>query len=605
MEKKVRPQYHGSMKPLRRSGDLGARLAIPLIAVAVVAVAALQYSWFSRAADVEIDGAERSLRATVYQALEREFRMYAPLIGDLRELLARDRAAAADIKEFLEREYLIYGPEGASPGLIDSVALYSGAPGSPGLVLDPETDSWAPSSRALPREALAPLSGEGPGLVYLDDGARAGKAGGEASGGYIFAARGGKSPVALAIGIDSDGFFESYLKPAIVEVLPGATISWSDGWNGTAEARARQDRAKPRFNPALALLGVSASDSRTFAVPVPTGFGSFFRPEPDRGPDNLVIAPGGQRSAMPEGAAPRSVPGMKVATVAMQKSSAIGTMERRLALNWLLGTGLLLGLGTALVMAILQQGKLAAARAREREFVATVTHELRTPVMAIRSAGDNIRRGIVSGERLAAYGEMIHAEALRLGDMVEEVIASSRVEGRSPEPPVLAAVEADKLLAGLRPPLEEIARAEGVRLSWDFGALPRTFMGDAEGLRLILSNLVANAVHHAYSAGEKGDVRILGRSSLPSLLRFTVEDDGRGIAKAEARLVFEAFYRDETSRRRAEKGTGLGLFIARRKARAFGGELTLESPYRRVDGARRPGCRFILEIPLREADDAR
>jgi signal transduction histidine kinase len=583
------------------------RLAIPLIAVAVVAIAALQYSWFSRAAEVEIDGAERSLRATVYQALEREFRMYAPLIGDLRELLARDKATDNDLKEFLEREYLIYGPEGTSPGLIDSVALYAGAPGSPGLVFDPESDSWKASATVLPPQARAPLAGDGQGLLYLDDGARAaaGQADGEQAGGYIFAARGGAGSAALAIGIDSEGFFESYLKPAIVEVLPGAAVSWSDGRNGSADARGKADRANARFNPALALLGISPEGSRTFAVPVPTGFGSFFRPAPDRGPDNLVIAPGGQRAAMPEGSAPRNVPGMRVAIVTMQKSSAIGSMERRLALNWLFGTGLLLGLGTALILTILQTGRLAAARQREREFVATVTHELRTPVMAIRSAADNIRRGIVSGQRLISYGEMIHGEALRLGDMVEEVIASSRVEGRSPEPPVLAEVDADKLLAGLRAPLEEIARAEGVRISWDFGALPRTFMGDAESLRLILSNLAANAIYHAYSGESKGDVRILGRSSLPSSLRFTVEDDGRGIAKAESQLVFEAFYRDETSRRRAEKGTGLGLFIARRKARALGGELSLESPYRRVDGSRKPGCRFVLEIPLREAEDAR
>jgi len=289
---------------------------------------------------------------------------------------------------------------------------------------------------------------------------------------------------------------------------------------------------------------------------------------------------------------------MRYAVVTMSASSAIGSMERRLGMNWLLGTGLLVGLGAALIMSVLQKRRLALTRQREREFVASVTHELRTPVTAIRSAADNIRRGIVPSERLASYGEMMHNEALRLGSMVEEVILSSRVEGRAPEPPACARIDAPGFLDNLKQPLEAIAKAEGVSLAWDFGALPKAFMSHAESLRLILSNLVANSIYHAYSGSEKGDVRVLGRISLPSTLRFTVEDDGRGIAKSDAELVFEAFYRDQTSKERSEKGSGLGLYIARRKARELGGDLTFESPYRRLDGSRRPGCRFVLELPL-------
>jgi signal transduction histidine kinase len=606
VEKCAEAQYHGGMKLRLRRYGLGTRLMIPLIAVAVVSIAALQYGWFSRAAEVEIDGAERSLRATAYQALEREFLMYAPLIGDLRELLIRDRASPSDLKLFLEREYLLYGPKGTSPGLIASVELFAGASAALGQALDPSSGAWKAGSRGLPPQLQRPVE-DGSGMIYLDSGSKQPSAGGFDQGlvGYIYVTRGGTVPMTVAIGIDADSFFETYIKPAIDEMLPGASIQWIDSRNGDGDGRDKTYWSNRSFNPVFALLGIESKGSRTFSVPVPTGFGSFFRTAPDHGPDSLTIVPSGQRPAAPEGPVPRGEPGMRVAIVTMPKASAIGTMERRLSLNWLFGTGLLIGLGTALVMTVVQKGTLSLTRQREREFVASVTHELRTPVTAIRSAADNIRRGLVSGERLASYGEMIHAEALRLGDMVEEVILSSRVEGRSPSPPALAEVYADKFLEGLRPPLEAIAKAEGVRLSWDFGALPKTFMCDAESLRLIVSNLATNAIYHAYSGEEKGDVRVLGRSSLPSSLRFVVEDDGRGIAKADAQLVFEAFYRDETSRRRAEKGTGLGLFIALRKARELGGDLTLESPYRRVDGSRRPGCRFALELPLREAADAR
>jgi signal transduction histidine kinase len=200
---------------------------------------------------------------------------------------------------------------------------------------------------------------------------------------------------------------------------------------------------------------------------------------------------------------------------------------------------------------------------------------------------------------------MIHSQSLRLGSMIEEVLLFSQVEGGKAQAPALAPLRPSELALELAAPLDAIARSEGIEIEWDFGSLPEEFLGDSEALRLILSNLVANALCHAYPGPEKGAVRVIGKSLLPDALQFSVEDDGRGIAKNEASLVFEPFYRDETSRSRHEKGSGLGLFIARRKARLLGGELSLESPYERIDGAKRPGCRFILELPLKEAPDAR
>jgi two-component system capsular synthesis sensor histidine kinase RcsC len=216
-----------------------------------------------------------------------------------------------------------------------------------------------------------------------------------------------------------------------------------------------------------------------------------------------------------------------------------------------------------------------------------------------------MRRGLVGLERMAAYGEMIHAQSLRLGGMIEEVLLFSQVEGGTAQTPPLASVRAASIVAELQAPLDAIARSEGIRVEWDFGSLPREFRYDAETLRLILSNLVTNALYHAYPDGEKGEVRVFGKARLPDLLQFFVEDDGRGIARQEGALVFEPFYRDATSRSLHEKGSGLGLFIARRRARFLGGEIRLESPYERMDGMRRPGCRFTLEIPFEETDNAR
>jgi signal transduction histidine kinase len=295
---------------------------------------------------------------------------------------------------------------------------------------------------------------------------------------------------------------------------------------------------------------------------------------------------------------------MRVAKIMESPNSAAGSMQRRLGLNWLVSVLLLVGVTIAFAQVLIQKQKLSEVNKREREFVATVTHELRTPVTAIRSAADNMRRGLVGVERMAPYGEMIHAQSLRLGSMIEEVLLFSQVEGGVAQLPRLEPIRSESLEAELGPPMDTIARSAGVRLAWDFGSLPREFLYDPEALRLIVSNLVLNALYHAYPGEEKGEVRVIGKACLPDRVQFVVEDDGRGIARHEASLVFEPFYRDESSRARHEKGSGLGLFIARRKARLLGGDLELESPYERIDGVRRAGCRFTLDMPLKEPEDA-
>jgi len=77
-----------------------------------------------------------------------------------------------------------------------------------------------------------------------------------------------------------------------------------------------------------------------------------------------------------------------------------------------------------------------------------------------------------------------------------------------------------------------------------------------------------------------------------------VEDDGRGIPHSEFGHVFQPFFRGKSSRNNQETGAGLGLHLARRTARRLGGDIKLESPYRRAEGTRNQGCRFTLILPL-------
>jgi signal transduction histidine kinase len=588
----------------------GPRAAIAAIACAVLLVGAMQYSWFRQTAFAELQDASRSLGASVFQTASREFQRYAPLVADLATLAAREGLSRGEAEAALARDYGLYGPSGTAPRLLASVGLASLAePSSTSVLSAGGTWAAAPSAFALP------LPDEARGL--LAQGAiLVGEAAPGKGAGRLFLARAGASLVAV-IETDEEGFFSTYVEPAVAASLEGASIEWREaqppvpgapGRDPDDQRSARRDRG---FDPFAALLGLGSGERRTFELPLASaadfylghgGLRQLYRaPRGGGGYRPLRLGDGADRpspAAQPQGF------GLKIARVAFPAASARGAADRRLALNFLLGSLLLVGLGASASLAVVQKRRGDLARRKEREFVASITHELRTPITAIRSAADNMRRGLVVGGRVQGYGEMIHAQSLRLGSMIEEVLLFSEVEGRKPRPPELTPIETAAFLAEIAPPLDAIAKSEGIALAWDFGALPERFMGDRESLALIISNLVANALVHAYPGEAKGEVRAIARALLPGRMRVEVEDDGRGVARAEAKLVFEPFYRDSRSRSGHERGSGLGLFIARRKAAILGGDLVLESPYERIDGVRRPGCRFTLELPMGGPDDA-
>jgi len=562
----------------------------------------MQFFWFRSSAIAELDAEHHSIVSTVTQTVSREYQRYAPLISSLRELAADGTASPAETETALSRLYGLYGPKGSVPGLVASVGIASPDTqtettklGTDGIWKRGKSE-FSPPGNGIAMEKLAAGS-----LVFCD--------GLDASERQFLLVRAGPASIAV-LEIDMERFFDTYIKPAIASVFPGAAIEWADAVaparpsEGTANVRG--DKTRTTFNPLLALLRVGAKERRTFLVSVPLATShdvmhSIGSLENETSGDYSASSHSPPQSA--EGHASRSAFKTKSATIVMPEGSAISTMELRLSLNWLLSVFFLVGIGLAFAQTILQKQKLRSVSEQEREFVASVTHELRTPVTAIRTAADNMRKGLIGQERVVAYGEMIHSQSIRLGSMIEEMLLFSQVERRKVQPPAFREIRPRGLLDALRAPLDEIAQSSGIALKWDFGALPEQFCGDADSIQVIVCNLVANALYHAYGQ-EKGEVRVTGRISVPATLQVLVEDDGRGIAKAEAKLVFEPFYRDEECRSRHEKGSGLGLFIAKRKAELLGGRLSLESPYKRMDGSKRPGCRFKLELPIEEPDDA-
>ncbi len=229
--------------------------------------------------------------------------------------------------------------------------------------------------------------------------------------------------------------------------------------------------------------------------------------------------------------------------------------------------------------------RLEDAFARQRGFVSDASHELRSPLTAIRGQIEVLARepdpgaGDVRRVEAATLAELARVERL-----VEQLLALARLdEGVGPARRELDAA------AFLR---EAVSAAPGRA---ELGALAAGRIdADPEMLGRVVRNLVENARRHA---GADGVVRV-SSTAAHGRLRVEVDDDGPGIPPAERERVFDRFHRSDAGRARASGGAGLGLAIARAIVEAHGGSIgATDSPL--------GGARVSFEIPLRGGDEAK
>lgn len=229
--------------------------------------------------------------------------------------------------------------------------------------------------------------------------------------------------------------------------------------------------------------------------------------------------------------------------------------------------------------------RLEAADARQREFLADVAHELRTPVTTIEgfaaALGDGTAR---TDEDRREATDFIRAETARLGDLVRDLHALTWLDLDPPvdrEPVDLVAAGHEALaLVGPR------ARAGGVRLMEPAGEA--WALADPSHVATILGNLLTNALTATPAGGTIGLAAIVG----PETVGLAVHDSGRGIAPEHLPYLFDRLYRADQARRRGPAeggGSGLGLSIVRRLAGLQGGTVTVES----AEGA---GTTFTLTL---------
>jgi two-component system sensor histidine kinase SenX3 len=236
------------------------------------------------------------------------------------------------------------------------------------------------------------------------------------------------------------------------------------------------------------------------------------------------------------------------------------------------------------------QSEYARMEASRRDFVANVSHELKTPVGAMGVLAEALMASTDDPDTVYRFAEKMVAESKRLANMVGELIELSRLQGAEPLPD-LDAVEVDTVVAEALSRYKVAADNADIAITTD---APTGFcvMGDQPLLVTALANLVSNAI--AYSPN--GSPVSISRRRRGDNIEIAVTDRGIGIARADQERVFERFFRADKARSRATGGTGLGLAIVKHVAANHNGSIRLWSQ----PGT---GSTFTLSIPAYPGDD--
>ena len=242
-------------------------------------------------------------------------------------------------------------------------------------------------------------------------------------------------------------------------------------------------------------------------------------------------------------------------------------------------------LSSQLVLALIEdRTRERRVESIRRDFVANVSHELKTPVGAIKLLSDAVIDAADDPEAVQRFAGRMHTESERLSRLVQQIIELSRLQGDDPlDEPV--AVEADKIIARAVDENATDAAAREIELVQN-GTHGLVLLGNREQVAVAVSNLVANAV--AYSP--EGSTVVVSATARDEAVDLSVTDRGIGIPAQELDRIFERFYRVDPARHRSTGGTGLGLSIVKHVAASHGGEVRVWS----VEGQ---GSTFTLTLP--------
>jgi two-component system sensor histidine kinase SenX3 len=225
-----------------------------------------------------------------------------------------------------------------------------------------------------------------------------------------------------------------------------------------------------------------------------------------------------------------------------------------------------------------------------RDFVANISHELKTPIGALSLLSEAVLGAKEDSEAVSKFAARMQIEAKRLTDLVQEIIQLSRVQDSDPLKEAQLISSSDIIKEAL----------DQCRTTADSRQITLTFqesedgliLGDRDQLTMAIHNLIENAINYS-----PVDTKVAVSTSIENeILTITVADQGIGIPEAEVERIFERFYRVDPARSRETGGTGLGLSIVKHIITKHGGEISVWS-------AENVGSTFTIRLPIQSQNE--
>ena len=221
------------------------------------------------------------------------------------------------------------------------------------------------------------------------------------------------------------------------------------------------------------------------------------------------------------------------------------------------------------------------------DFIASISHELRTPMTSIGGFIDGILDGVIPAEKQEHYLQIVKEELARMNALVNDLLNMARLQSGKVELDLLPC-SLEELLRNTALKLKPIIDEKEIQIVFDIKTKNCEVLVDKPSIERVLINLIQNAVKFTNPGGT---VTLHSEPDGKNKVRITVEDTGSGIAKEEIPFIFEKFYKTDKSRGLDKKGTGLGLAIVKNILSAHGQEIHVESTVGK-------GSRFIFTLPV-------
>jgi two-component system sensor histidine kinase SenX3 len=250
-----------------------------------------------------------------------------------------------------------------------------------------------------------------------------------------------------------------------------------------------------------------------------------------------------------------------------------------------------LGEQDLMVVLIFDDSEFNRLNSMRRDFVANISHELKTPIGALSILSEAVLEASNDPAAIKNFASRMQIEATRLSDLVQEIINLSRLQDEDP----LKNAAMWNLSSLVQEAIDESRLAADKRqIEMVFQEIEPCFaLGDRSQLLMAISNLVENAINYSPNGTRVG----ISVSRNGALSEITVTDQGVGIPEKDLERIFERFYRVDPARSRETGGTGLGLSIVKHVAANHGGDITVWS----MEGH---GSTFTIRLPYVSPESA-